>query len=433
MQRDLIAAVATPAGAGGIGIVRASGAGLSRLTALFPDPVMPPPRCARQRRFVAADGALIDDGLALYFPAPASFTGEDVLELHAHGGVFIMQRLLTRCLQLGARLAEPGEFTLRAYLNDKLELPQAEALADLINAGSEAAATAAARALAGEFSAAVAAFSARLRALRATIESDLDFSDDDALTADAATASAAVAGELLPALEALLEQTRQGARLACGADVVIAGAPNVGKSSLLNRLAQQDAAIVSDTPGTTRDTIERDLVIDGLPLRLTDTAGLRAEAAAVEQEGIRRAQVRLAAADVVLCLSTAELPPPLLQTAAARLEVCNKIDISGEAAGFNDGVYYISAKTGAGIATLQQAICAAVGYLPETAGFSARLRHVAALEAVRENLQQAAAAALPEVAAAWLRSADENLLAISGSYDDEDLLGDIFSRFCVGK
>lgn len=450
MSQDVIAAVATPAGAGGIGIVRVSGGDLSPLLAegvLLSCPRLPPRR-AVHCRFLEADGAMIDEGLALYFPAPTSFTGEAVLELHAHGGMVVLQRLLARCLQLGARHAEPGEFTLRAYLNRKLDLAQAEAVADLINAGSAAAARAAARSLAGEFSAAVTGFTARLRALRVGMEGDLDFSEEDthaaaAPASDDAAAAADIAA-LLDELDVLLRRTQRGARLSAGVEVVLVGAPNAGKSSLLNRLAGEAAAIVSDEPGTTRDLVERQVVIDGLTMRLTDTAGLRESGGAVEQEGVRRALVRLQNADVVLRLATAELPPPPLpslspqapqahQAHQARLlEIRNKIDLSGEAAGRRGEVHYLSAKTGEGVEALRQALCEAAGGAPQEADFSARARHVAALQAAHALLRQARGAP-PEVAAAWLREADGELQKITGRYDEEDLLGDIFSTFCIGK
>lgn len=432
MPQDTIAAVATPAGSGGVGVVRISGADLAPLLPVLAAPQLPPPRRAVRRQFVEEDGSLIDEGLVLYFPAPHSFTGEAVLELHAHGGAVVMQRLLARCVQCGARLAAPGEFTLRAYLNEKLDLAQAEALADLINAGSVAAARAAARSLSGAFSAAVAQVQAQLRRVRVAVESDLDFSDDDALTPDAAAAAGEVAA-LAAALDALLQQAEVGARLTAGVEVVVAGAPNVGKSSLLNALAGEEAAIVSDAPGTTRDLIERQVVVDGLTLRLTDTAGLRETQAAVEQEGIRRARARLTQADVVLLLSTADtLPPPLPPLQAVVLPVVNKIDLSGAAAGEREGVCHISATSGAGLPALRAALCAAAGVTPHEAPFSARARHLAALKAAQGYVQQALAAP-PEVCAAWLRDADAQLQSITGTYDEEDLLGDIFSSFCVGK
>lgn len=431
MPRDLIAAVATPAGAGGIGIVRASGGNVSPLAALLAAGRLPPPRQAVRSGFLDEAQEAIDSGLALYFRAPHSFTGEDVLELHAHGGAVVMQRLLARCVQLGARLAQPGEFTLRAYLNSKIDLAQAEAVADLINAGSAAAAKAAARSLAGEFSAVVEDFTQRLRRARVAIESELDFSEEDI---SGAPAAAGQLPPLLAALEQLIGRAQQGVRLASGVDVVIAGAPNVGKSSLLNRLAGEEAAIVSGEAGTTRDLVERQIVVDGLVMRATDTAGLHDAAAPVEQEGIRRARQRLQQADIVLCVSTAGAPlPPLPDLQAAQLKICNKIDLSGEAAGERGGVHYLSAKTGAGMDELRRALCAAAGYAPDTSAFSARGRHVAALCAARDCVRQAAESALPEVAAAWLRDADGHLQAISGGYSEEDLLGEIFSTFCIGK
>ena len=438
MNSDLIAAIATPTGTGGVGIVRLSGSAIETILPLLTLRCLPPPRMATRSRFIDENGEIIDEGLVLYFPAPHSFTGEDVVELHAHGGVFVMQRLLSRCLQLGARLATAGEFTLRAYLNNKLDLAQAEALADLINAASTAAAGAAARSLTGTFSQAVTTFTAQLRQVRIAIESDLDFNDEDSNAIDT-LGSRQRLQTLLQQLEQLLQQTRQGARLTSGVDAVIIGAPNVGKSSLLNCLADEDAAIVSAEAGTTRDLIERQIIVEGLAMRVTDTAGLRSGSGVseIEEEGIRRARQRLHAADVVICIATADTPPPTLPSSPALtatvLSVHNKIDQSGEAAGARDGIHYLSAKTTVGVDDFRAALCLAAGHAPEASAFSARTRHVAALQAAHSRLQEAIAASLPELAAAWLREADTYLQTITGGYDEEDLLGDIFSTFCIGK
>ena len=430
---ETIAAIATPAGAGGVGVIRISGTDLRTFAAILAVGKLPPPRVAARARFVD-DGGVIDDGLVLYFPAPHSFTGEDVLELHGHGGVFVLQRLLSCCFQLGARQARAGEFTLRAYLNDKLDLTQAEALADVISAGSEAAARAAARSMHGEFSTLVGAFSDSLRSARVKLESSLDFSDDDA-QAPTAELAVAVLDCLTRELETLLARTRRGVLLTDGAEVVIVGAPNVGKSSLLNALCGEEAAIVTAQPGTTRDIVSRRLEIGGVPLSLSDGAGLRETNDPIELEGIARLRRRLQSADLVLSISITEVPPVIDERVANRtICVRNKIDLSGEAAGERDGVVYVSAKTGAGVDAVRAVMLRAMGGDEYDNTFSARERHVTLLEKTLSLLRRAQeSAAMPEVAAAWLHDAEQQAQQITGIRDDEDLLGDIFSKFCVGK
>ena len=435
---DTIAAIATPGGTGGVGIVRISGDDLRPFASLLRIGKLPPPRLATRTQFVdITTGKLVDDGLALYFPKPQSFTGESVLELHAHGGNFVLQALLAACLRVGARQAAAGEFTLRAYLNGKIDLTQSEALADLINAGSAAAATAAAQSLRGDFKNAVDALTAKTARVRAELEGSFDFSDDDALLPDSESAVGMVAS-LCDATAEVLRQAKNGAMLTRGANIVIGGAPNVGKSSLINRLAGDDVAIVSSQAGTTRDTVERHITVNGVLSCVTDTAGLRDTDDAVEQEGVRRARQKLAAADVLVLVETeADVRIGFVATAAATatVRVVNKIDLSGMAAGEQDGIVYVSAKTGAGMEALRKALAAALGAGVGEAPFSARQRHVSVLEKALTLLQEAhQSAAMPEVAAAWLRDAQAALAAISGdNTDDERLLADIFSRFCVGK
>ena len=435
VSRDTIAAVATPSGRGGIGVVRISGPEVPEIAVRIVGQ-LPAPRHATIARFRTADGEPIDEGLALYFPAPSSYTGEAVLELQGHGGPIVMQALLGACLDAGARLAEPGEFTRRAYLEGKLDLAQAEAVADLIEAASREAARAALRSLAGEFSSAISEISRRLVELRALTEAMLDFPEEDLDTvhrSDAATRLASIRG----LLDELLSKSRGGSLLRTGIHVVLAGAPNVGKSSLLNRLAGEERAIVTPIPGTTRDALREPILIDGVPLTLVDTAGLREANDLVEELGIERTKRELAQADLVLLVQEAGAPAPPPPEAAAnvqRISVFNKIDLCP---GFRapDGAVAVSAKTGAGVEALRAAILAAAGWL--SAGesvFLARERHLRALEAARGHVAAAGAeVARWEVFAEELRLAHRALGAITGEYTADELLGEIFSRFCIGK
>jgi tRNA modification GTPase len=447
---DPIAAIATPPGRGGIGIVRLSGRDLAALAV----PLLGEgaarrlePRLALRADFLDRDGGVLDTGLALHFVAPKSYTGEDVLELHGHGGPIVMRALLERCLEagrsIGLRLAEPGEFTRRAFLNDRLDLAQAEAVADLIDAGSAAAARSAVRSLSGEFSRVVTELGHELTELRALTEATLDFPDEEIDFLRAADASAR-----LERVGASLAETRrragQGALLREGVQVVIAGAPNVGKSSLLNALAAEEAAIVTEHPGTTRDRIERRVEIEGVVFNLVDTAGLRETADPVEGKGIERSRAAIAEADVVLELTDErELPSglPAGASGSARLGVRNKIDLSGLPAGKHHGRLHISTRTGAGLDELRRALLAAAGW---TAGsgaetvYLARARHLQALDAAGERLAAARAHAAAgnerlELFAEDLRLAAEALGRITGAVSSDDLLGQIFGRFCIGK
>jgi tRNA modification GTPase len=435
--RDTVAALATPPGRGGIGIVRVSGPAVPAIAAALLGK-LPRPRQAQLSAFRDARGERADEGIALYFPAPHSYTGEDVLELQGHGGPVVAQAVLAAVLDAGARLAEPGEFTRRAFLNGKLDLAQAEAVADLIDAASREAARSALRSLAGEFSAALGGLVAQLTELRALTEAMLDFPDDevDSLHRDDAQARLA---RLRAALEDVLAKSRQGSLLRSGIHVVLAGRPNVGKSSLLNRLAGEERAIVTAVPGTTRDALRESIQIEGVPVVLVDTAGLRESQDEVERIGMARTRSELERADVVLVIleaGTMEEPAGPLPAAATRITVINKIDLlAGAAAGRQGEAIQVSAKTGAGLDALRAALLEAAGWNArgETV-FLARERHLRALHAARGNL---AAAATQDVAweffAEELRLAQETLGTITGRVSADDLLGEIFARFCIGK
>ena len=436
---DTIAAVATPPGQGGVGIVRVSGP-LARSIgeALLNKPL--PPRHAVHGRF-RHDGELLDEGLGLFFPAPRSFTGEDVLELHGHGGPVVMQMLLDAVLAGGTRLALPGEFTERAFLNDKLDLAQAEAVADLIASASVAAARGALRSLSGRFSQSVRQVDGDVLELRTYVEAAIDFPDEEVEFLSQGRVGERVDG-LIDSVERLRRSGRQGMLLNQGASIAIVGPPNVGKSSLLNRLSGESAAIVTDIPGTTRDLLKVDLVLDGLPLRLVDTAGLRDSGDPVEMEGMRRARSEAEQADLIIQVSDAaahEASVPLF-AADRTIQVENKIDLTGAAPGLAPGQWTsirLSCLTGAGLADLVALIKAQVGFTGEGAAFSARHRHLQALAEASTALQAAAQRlreqAPGEVIAEDLRLAHQALGGITGEMTAEDLLGSIFRSFCIGK
>ena len=435
LTRDTIAAIATPAGRGGIGIVRLSGPRTAQIARKILGAV-PRPRHATHAVFRDARGEPLDEGIALYFTAPNSYTGEPVLELQGQGGPVVMHALLAACLDAGARLAEPGEFTRRAFLEGKLDLAQAEAVADLIDAASREAARSALRSLTGDFSAALGALQSQLIELRALTEAMLDFPEDevDALHREDA---AARLGAVRAKLDDLIGRSRRGSLLRCGIHVVLAGCPNVGKSSLLNRLAGEERAIVTPVPGTTRDALREPVQIDGVPLVLVDTAGLRVTSDLVEQLGVERTQRELEQADVVLAVyeiggDTAPLAD--LPTSVARIDVYNKIDlVPGFAA--PQGAIAVSAKTGAGLEHLRKAILRAAGWLDSGESvFLARERHLRALEAARAHLEAACAESRRwEFFAEELRRAHSALGSITGEFSADDLLGEIFARFCIGK
>lgn len=432
--RDTIAALATPPGRGGIGVVRVSGPGVPGIARSVLGR-LPAPRQAVLAAFRDSAGEKIDQGIALYFPAPHSYTGEPVLELQGHGGPVVMQEALRACLDAGARLAEPGEFTRRAFLEGKLDLAQAEAVADLIDAASREAARSALRSLRGEFSAAVGRLVSALIELRALTEAMLDFPEEEVDSLhreEAARRLAAVGAEL----NDVLARSQQGSLLRSGLHVVLAGAPNVGKSSLLNRLAGEERAIVTALPGTTRDSLREPMQLAGVPLVLVDTAGLRASGHEVERLGMERTRREVEQADLVLAVVEAGAAQPLVAEApegAARIIVYNKVDLfPGFAA--PPGAVAVSAKTGEGLDRLRRAILAATGWasVGESA-FLARERHLRALEAARGHLQAAADQPQWEFFAEELRLAQTALAALTGEFTADDLLGEIFSRFCIGK
>jgi len=435
VSRDTIAAVATPAGRGGIGVVRVSGPAVARISRKVLGK-LPEARRATHAVFRDARGEAVDDGVALYFPAPHSYTGEAVLELQGHGGPVVMQALLAACLDAGARLAEPGEFTRRAFLEGKLDLAQAEAVADLIDAASREAARSALRSLSGEFSAAIGALQAQLIELRALTEAMLDFPEEeiDALHREDAAARLSAVRR---ALEEVSAKSRQGSLLRSGIHVVLAGRPNVGKSSLLNRLAGEERAIVTPVAGTTRDALREPIQIEDVPLVLVDTAGLRVSTDVVESLGIERTQRELERADVVIAIYEAGHGKDALDDLPAgvpRVEVYNKIDI---APGFSApaGAVAVSAKTGEGLERLRTAILEAAGW--SSTGepvFLARERHLRALERARSHLEAAARESRRwEFFAEELRLAHGALGTITGEFTAHDLLGEIFARFCIGK
>ena len=430
LSRDTIAAIATPAGRGGIGVLRISGPEVPRIARQILGR-LPEPRLATFASF-----AQLDEGIALYFAAPHSYTGEPVLELQGHGGPVVMQALLAACLDAGARVAEPGEFTRRAYLEGKLDLAQAEAVADLIDAASREAARSALRSLSGEFSAAIGSLQAQLVELRALTEATLDFPEEelDALHRDDAGARLA---QVRQALDDVLARSRQGSLLRSGIHVVLAGRPNVGKSSLLNRLAGEERAIVTPQPGTTRDALREPIQIEGVPLIIVDTAGLRVASDMVERLGIERTQRELERADVVLAVFDATRGRDLLENLPAGtqcIEIYNKVDL---APGFVPpaGALALSAKTGADIEQLRHALLETMGWASTGESvFLARERHLRALERAQAHLAAAGRDTRRwEFFAEELRLAHVALGTITGEFSADDLLGEIFARFCIGK
>lgn len=448
-SKDIIAAVATAPGRGGIGVVRVSGTGLGEFAKRIAgkEPVA---RSAALATFRDAAGEPIDQGIVLYFPAPHSFTGEDVLELQGHGGPVVMQMLLQRCLELGARLAEPGEFTRRAYLNDKLDLAQAEAVADLIEAATAQAARSALRSLVGEFSSRVRVLTDGLAELRMLVEATLDFPDEE-IDPLRDTDAVPRLEELRRSLTELRARAREGSVLRTGLTVVLAGLPNVGKSSLLNRLAGEERAIVTEVAGTTRDAVRETVQVEGIPLHIIDTAGLRDTDDVVEKIGIERTWNELARADVVLQIVDARtgVTPAdhaidvRLPADVVRVVIENKCDLAKRPPGRSeietDGrrrVHLVlAAKTGEGIGLLHDELLRIAGWQGHGEdAILARERHLEALavaarhlDAASENLSQI------EICAEELRLAQECLAGITGEFTADDLLGLIFSRFCIGK
>jgi tRNA modification GTPase len=446
---DTICAVATPPGSGGLGIVRISGPEVPEISLGILGP-LPAPRHATLADFSDSNGEVIDSGIALYFPAPHSFTGEDVLELQGHGGTYILQRLMQRVLELGARAARPGEFSERAFLNDKLDLVQAEAIADLIESGSEGAARAAQRSLQGVFSTQVHKLQEEFTSLRVFVEAAIDFPDEeiDFLAESDVLQRVKTAGRHL---SELLAGARQGRLLRDGIVLAIVGRPNAGKSSLLNALSGQESAIVTEIPGTTRDVLREQIDLEGIPVHVADTAGIRETSDLIEAEGVRRARQALEAADIVLLIKdTSEQESPEedliteLPPGVATIIVGNKIDlltaqkrrkIESET---DQKQLWISAKTGQGMDVLRSRIREAVGATDQAEGsFSARQRHTYALKRAGKHLaaghQAMELEQAGELLAEELRLAQQALGEITGEMLPDDLLGEIFSSFCIGK
>lgn len=442
---DTIAAIATAPGRAGIGIVRVSGARLDGFAMALAGR-RPEPRKAVLANFVGADNQVIDYGVVLYFPAPESYTGEDVLELQGHGGPVVLQLVLRRCLELGARLAEPGEFTRRAFLNDKLDLAQAESVADLIDASTARAARCALRSLQGAFSERIETVSRALTELRMLVEATLDFPEEEveALDREDATRRLSELGEELGRIE---QASEQGSLLREGMHIVLAGQPNVGKSSLLNQLTGEELALVTEMPGTTRDAIRQSIDLDGIPAHVIDTAGLRQSTDPVEKLGIARTWAAIEKADLVLLLMdcrTGETAADReilerLPATLPRVKVMNKIDLIGHGARKESqkgsALVWLSAKTGEGVELLRSALLEAGGWKGETEGlFMARERHLQALSVTRGYLERAQAnLGQWELFAEELRLAQGALGTITGEVTPDDLLGEIFSRFCIGK
>ncbi|MBP6851127.1 MAG: tRNA uridine-5-carboxymethylaminomethyl(34) synthesis GTPase MnmE [Rhodoferax sp.] len=467
---DPIAAIVTAAGRGAVGIVRVSGTNLAPLIlALCGRPLVP--RYATYLPFLDASGNPIDHGLAIHFPAPHSYTGEDVLELHGHGGMVVLQLLLQRCLQAGAgqhlRLAQPGEFTQRAFLNDKMDLAQAEAIADLIDASTEAAVRSANRSLSGAFSAEIQALLQTLTDLRMLVEASLDFPEEDIDILHAADVQGRLTA-LAAILARIRQQSRQGALLRDGMRIVIAGQPNAGKSSLLNTLAGAELAIVSPIAGTTRDKVQQTVQIEGVPVHVIDTAGLRDSTDTIEQMGVARAWAEIETADAVLflhdgarlfpsdpgvpaaqddALACREADTVIARTLRQRvpaqvpvIDVWNKSDVMGPTPDTDmaHGIR-LSARTGDGLDQLRATLLKAAGWQPVAEGsFMARQRHLQALERVSAHVDAALAhlasgAPLLDLLAEELRLAQNALAEITGAFGADDLLGAIFSRFCIGK
>lgn len=442
---DTIAAVATASGAGGIGIVRVSGATAQAIAAAILGNC-PAPRHAAYLDFKQANGELIDRGIAIYYPNPHSYTGEDVLELQAHGGTALLQILLARCIALGARQAEPGEFTRRAYLNDKIDLAQAEAVADVINAATYEAAKSAVRSLSGEFSQRINTLLLKLIDLRMFVEACLDFPEEEIDFITQGRVSEKLDAIIIE-LTSVFAKARQGSLLREGINVVLVGQPNVGKSSLMNQLAGEEIAIVTPIAGTTRDTIKNAIQINGIPLHVIDTAGLRETDDEVEKFGIARTWRAAETANIALLLVDAahgitEAEKSILARLPQEIRkiwVHNKIDVANEPAFIEEkeqvAHIHLSAKTGMGIDMLKNHLLKLVGYQDNSEGvFMARARHLEALTNVDAHLSSASTQIKsPELVAEELRLAQEALSSITGEFTPDDLLGEIFSKFCIGK
>lgn len=442
---DTIAAIATPPGNGGVGIIRISGRLVEEIAnRLLSKPIQP--RLAQYSSFLDSDGAVIDSGIVLYFPAPASYTGEDILELQGHGGSVVLDMLLRRVLSLGARLANPGEFTERAFLNNKLDLAQAEAVADLIESSTEQSVRSAQKSMQGVFSEQINELVENLTELRTYVEAAIDFVDEeiDFLT-DGVVENRIV--KILHKIEEIQKTAQQGRLLRDGMTVVLAGKPNAGKSSLLNALAGHEAAIVTDIAGTTRDVLRERIQLDGMPLHIIDTAGLRESDNTVEKEGIRRAHEEIRKADLILLLidardSDTQSLEETLPANSRISKIYNKIDLLGLAPEISESEQgtqiYLSIKTDAGMDLLKQHLKQSVGFNAAADNvFIARRRHIEALnkghEFVESALKQLQISRAGELVAEDLRQAQNHLAEITGQFTSDDLLGKIFSSFCIGK
>ena len=442
-KSDNIAAIATAPGRAGIGIVRISGTNLADFASLILGK-RPEPRKVTFCSFRDAEDAVLDQGIALFFPAPHSYSGEDVLELQGHGGPAVLHMVLQRCLQLGARLALPGEFTQRAFLNDKIDLAQAESVADLIDATTSQAAKSAMRSLMGDFSRFIHQLVSELIDLRMLVEAMLDFPEEELGEADFHQRDSKLAG-IQARLTSILQLAQQGSLLREGAQIALIGQPNVGKSSLLNRLSGDDVALVSDVPGTTRDVIRQSIQLNGVPLHILDTAGIRESEDKVELMGIERTRNTIRQADALLImmdakddLASSEKILAELPASTPCLYLFNKIDLLKESARVeerdNKTYIYLSAKTGTGIDLLKGKLLALIGWHQEAGVFMARERHVRALSLAQERLIKAVLVKdQAEFFAEELRLAQEALNSITGEFSADDLLGEIFSRFCIGK
>ncbi len=443
-SHDTIVAVATPSGRGGVGIIRVSG-DLSAFIATKILGSVPSPRKAVYTEFKSEHGDILDSGIAIYFPSPHSFTGEHVIEFQGHGGPVVLDMVLKRCLALGARLARPGEFSERAFLNDKLDLAQAEAISDLIDSSSEQAARSALRSLQGHFSSAIDELLNHLIELRVYVEAALDFPDEeiDFLAGDAVTGRL---DNIKQQLQDIFNKAKQGSLLREGMQLVIVGQPNAGKSSLLNALSGNESAIVTEVAGTTRDVLRETINLDGMPLHIIDTAGLRDSNDPVEKIGIERAWKEVEKADLILLLiddndKNTEANQAILKQLPSHLpifQVHNKIDLSGKKSGKRKGKIYISAKQHIGIELLKEHLKHYMGYQSEKEdSFIARRRHLQALEATQlavDNAEyQLKECNAGELMAEELRLAQDSLGQITGKYTPDDLLGEIFSNFCIGK
>ena len=444
---DTIAAVATPPGRGGVGIIRLSGPLAHSIALKLVEKKSLEPRKAYYCSFHGNDGEIIDQGLVLYFKAPHSFTGEDIIELHGHGAPIVLDRLLHESMLLGARLAKPGEFSERAFLNDKIDLTQAEAIADLIHASSETAARMAMRSLHGDFSKKINELNEQIIYLRLYVEAAIDFPEEEIDFLNDGKVSLML-NQILHDLIAIRVSARQGAILREGLSVVIAGRPNAGKSTLINQLAGRDVAIVTEMAGTTRDVMREHILLDDIPLHLIDTAGLRDSDDIVEKEGIKRAWQEVQRADCILLIIDASNPGDDVGALNKAIEatrlpevpiirIFNKIDKLATSPHCENNTIYLSAKSGEGLSLLKAKIKETVGYQPEEGQFLARRRHLHALDAAKELLvegfRQLASHRAGEMLAEDLRLAHQSLCEITGEFTSDDLLGKIFSSFCIGK